>query len=626
MAFDLIAHLRVVDQATAPLRKMTAGFGKAVGAIGALTAAVGVTALAFKSLDKAMSFESQMSSIKALTGATADEMKRMQTLALKMGASTKYSALEAAAGIEELLKAGLTPAMVQAGGLEAALNLATAGELGLADAAEIMSTSLNAFKKDGISAAKASDILAGTANASATSVTEMRLSLAAVSAVAAGVGLTFEDTNIALGVFANMGLKSSDAGTSLKTMLQNLQPTSKTQIALFKKLGIVTANGGNEFFDAAGNIKSVADISGILRKSLGKLTNQQRSLALETMFGSDATRAANILYETGADGVKKFRDEMSKVTALDVAKKKMDNAAGAVEQFSGAIETLQIAALLPTMPLIKRFANSAASMVEKYTPQITAAIERMSTQASTFLDKHFTNNPEFQKLTTLEAKIKFVYEDIMASFKTWMSNGGSDKLAAVSQSVIDTLASTLKASQPLIDAAIRVGTAIGKGMLDGIKQFAKDNPELAQLGIFAATPGPIPVKIAAAVAAPGAMQASETWNDPDIPMWKKALAFPYEFFHGGRKLGEGTVFDKSNSHSGGISSVPRNNYPAVLHRGESVLPSGEARKYRNGGGSGGGVSVTGNTFVVRKDSDINDIATQLFHLINDADNAMGGAY
>jgi hypothetical protein len=225
-----------------------------LGKAKALVAAFAIGAVVTTSFGSAMNFEEQLSSIKALTGASAAEMQQMQSLSLKMGAATKYNALEAAKGIEELLKAGLTPAQVKAGALEAGLNLATAGGLDLAKAAEIMSTALNAFRKDGMSAAQASNILAGTANASAASVEELQYGLAQVGAVAAGVGLSFKDTNVALGTFANYGLKGSDAGTSLKTFLGNLQPVTDKQTALFKKLGLVTAKGGNQFFTAAGKI------------------------------------------------------------------------------------------------------------------------------------------------------------------------------------------------------------------------------------------------------------------------------------------------------------------------------------------------------------------------------------
>lgn len=181
---------------------IAAGLPTALAGIGAGMAALGT-------INLAADFESQMSTIKALTGASGEEMKQMTDLALEMGSATKYSALQAGQGIEELLKAGLSPATVQAGGLEAALNLATAGGLELADSAEIMSTAMNAFKSDGLEASEVANTLAGAANASATSVGELKFGLSMVSAVASGLGVSFKDTNTALAVFAQNGLAIS---------------------------------------------------------------------------------------------------------------------------------------------------------------------------------------------------------------------------------------------------------------------------------------------------------------------------------------------------------------------------------------------------------------------------------
>ncbi|UHA74460.1 phage tail tape measure protein [Paenibacillus sp. 481] len=341
--------------------------GAALMSAPALAVGAGAAYAVGSSTKKAMDFEAQIDSVQVLGGLANNEMGKVQALALKMGATTKYSALEAAQGMEELIKAGMSTKQVMGDGLEASLNLAAAGGVELAEAAEIMSTAMNAYSKDGMKAADAANILAGVANASATSVEEMRYSLSAVSAVASGVGMTFRDTSIAMGLFANKGLKGSDAGTSLKTMLATLQPKSKEQIKLFHQLGLMTSKGANQFFTAKGKLKDLSQISGLLQKSMKHLTDQQRAQALQTMFGSDAVRAGNILFEAGAEGVKKFNKEMSETTALDVAKGKMDNAKGAVEQFSGAMETLQIAALLPTMPLIKKVATAAADFVGSMT-------------------------------------------------------------------------------------------------------------------------------------------------------------------------------------------------------------------------------------------------------------------
>jgi TP901 family phage tail tape measure protein len=630
MSIDLIARLRLVDEMSSRLRRVAGGLGsfsgKVIGAsaaIAGLGAGITAAAVAVKSLSKAMDFEAQMSSIAALTGATNKEMEQMQALALKMGAATKYNALEAAQGIEELLKAGLSPATVQAGGLEAALNLATAGGLDLAAAAEIMSTALNAFQEDGMTAAQAADILAGTANASATSVEELRYSLSMTSAVAAGLGMNFEDTNVALGLFANRGLKGSDAGTSLKTMLQTLQPVTDDQIELFKALGLVTADGSNQFFDAAGNIKSLNDIAGTLRKSMAKLTNQERQHALKLMFGTDAVRAATILFKEGAEGVDKFRDEMSKVTALDVARKKMDNAAGAVEQFHGALETLQISGMTPLLPIIKDMANAAADFIEKYSPQIVAGMQSMVDKAKAYVKKNFIDNPEFQKLTTLESKIKFIFNTLMDDFNKWWNESGAASFQKITEKITSVMVDGLSTAVPRLT---EVGLKLGKGLVSGIIAAIKEDPVASAVmfggagGAVAGLPGAVIAGGgAAAVAGYNSMKTTGDLNDKfrSGQMTPEQAA---EYTRVSQELADKSVWSSiggmisGKGHAGGLRNVPYNNYPAQLHAGEAVLTREEAKRWRGEGGASGGsgsVVITGNTFHVREEADIEKIARQL---------------
>lgn len=367
-------------------------FGAAAVAIG------GALGLATK---KSMDFEQQMSYVKSVMN--PDDANKyseaLTNLAIKLGADTKYSALEAAQGMEELVKAGVSTQDILNGGLSGALSLATAGGLELADAAEIASTALNAFRDDNLSVAQAADILAGAANSSATDVQEMKYGLAMTSAVAAGMGLTFKDTATALAVFAQNGLKGSDAGTSLKTMLSRLVPMTEGAYTTMESLGLVALNTNkafkvlskegfkpaskdlgdiydaldryvekstglkkgtdkfekafskasnalgimdNKFFDANGNIRTMTEISGELSKALDGMTAKDKQEALYTIFGSDAIRGALILGKQGAKGFNEMAKAMSKIKAADVAAERMNNLKGKIEELSGAFETAQI--------------------------------------------------------------------------------------------------------------------------------------------------------------------------------------------------------------------------------------------------------------------------------------------
>lgn len=314
--------------------------GMLMGTSMQMAGAAGIGFGAFNAVQNYSDFTAQLSQIKALTDLDSQTMEQVKAKAMELGDATTFSSTEAAQGMTELLKAGVSVKDVLGDASEAALNLATAGGLGMGEAAEIMSTAMNAFHMD--DATHAADILAGAANASATSVQEMRYSLAACSAVAAGAGVSFDDTNTALAVFAQNGLKGSDAGTSLKTMLQNMIPTTKTQMEAFAELNLLTENGTSAFFDASGNMKSMADIAALLQDRLKGLTKEQQMTYLNAMFGSDAIRGGMILMREGAKGVKDMYDAMSKVTAADTAAVMMDNLKGSLNELSSAWENLTI--------------------------------------------------------------------------------------------------------------------------------------------------------------------------------------------------------------------------------------------------------------------------------------------
>lgn len=366
MSMNISFRIQAIDDFSSVMSNLESQTQKAFDTIGGLGKAItgmsiaGAAGLGLAA-KSAMNFESQLSSIKAVTGATNEEMAKISELATEMGEKTKYSSTEAAQGIEELLKAGVSLTDVLDGGLEGALSLAVAGELELAEAAEIASTALNAFKADGLSVTKAADLLSGAANASATSVGELKYGLSMVSAVASGVGMSFKDTSTALAVFANSGLRGSDAGTSLKTMLLNLSPSTEAASEMMGQLGLLTKQGTSAFYDANGSIKSLAEISELLKTKLTKLSDEQRQMALKTMFGTDAIRAANILYKEGAAGVETMFGAMSKVTAVDVMNERMNNTKGKIEELKGATETMAISlgtALLPTISKLVVFVQS----------------------------------------------------------------------------------------------------------------------------------------------------------------------------------------------------------------------------------------------------------------------------
>jgi TP901 family phage tail tape measure protein len=359
---------RGVDQAEADLQGLeksagSTAFGMQDASKTMARGGIAIAAALGAGVVVAASFEKRMSAIEAVSGATADEMSRLEQKALDLGRTTAFSAGESAQAMEELIKAGLSVDDVLNGAADATVALAAAGEVDMPTAATIASNAMNQFNLAAKDMVGVADSIAGAANASAIDVNEFGQSLSQVGAVANLAGLSFDDTATAIALLGNAGIKGSDAGTSLKTMLNNLQPTTTKQKELFNELGLAVGKSGNAFYDAQGNLKSMSEIAGVLSTATEDLSRKERQMALETLFGSDAIRAAAVIAENGAKGFDKMGESMSKVSAAEVAKTRMDNFAGALEEAKGSLETLGITVGSILLPALTQVVNKITQLL-----------------------------------------------------------------------------------------------------------------------------------------------------------------------------------------------------------------------------------------------------------------------
>lgn len=426
-AWDITIKLK--DKVSSGFDKVSNTVTTPLGMLGIGAGAVGISGLITNSAKKSMDFTAEISNIKALTGMQGADIELIRQRALELGKSTKFSALEAAQGMTELLKAGINVKDVLGDASQSALDLAAAGDLSLPEAAEIMSTSMNAFKMN--DSTKVANLLAGAANASATDVREMKYALSQVSNVAGGLGLTLDDVSTGLAVFAQNALKGSDAGTSMKTMLQRLIPTTKPAIEAFEKVGLLEADGGSAFYDVSGKIKSMEEIAELLHNSMKNFTEEQQSVLLNDMFGSDAIRGGLVLIKEGAEGIRKMRQEMTKFTASSVALEKLNNAKGSIEQLRGAFETFQIEALAPLEPAITKIANAFTDLFSNTSvlDGVKGRVSDVSDSIIGFIDE-LSGNEQFQQMQWGD-KIVFVLDRAMEAVDKWASGPGGEQFGKV---------------------------------------------------------------------------------------------------------------------------------------------------------------------------------------------------
>ena len=358
-----VARMRTAttDMARTGASSMEANAGawnKAAGAAAIGGAAIGgVLAMSAKAY---MEFEASMSGVGAVANATAKEQKALGEAAIKAGQDTVFSAMQAADAEAELLRAGVSVSDVLGGALTGSLDLAAAGQIGLAESAEIAAQAMNIFNLEGEDVGHIADVLTAGANKSAAGVDDLGMALAQGGLVAKQTGLTLEETVGTLSAFADNSLKGSDAGTSLKTMLQRLNPTSAEAANLMDELGL-------RAYDSQGNFVGLAEYAGMLQDAMSDMTPEMRNAAMATLFGSDAVRGANVLYEQGEAGMRKYIAAVDdQGAAARMAARQTDNLKGDIDTLMGTLESAFINAGSGGNEGLRSLVQTLQGLVDKF--------------------------------------------------------------------------------------------------------------------------------------------------------------------------------------------------------------------------------------------------------------------
>jgi TP901 family phage tail tape measure protein len=296
-------------------------------------------------------YDAALTDVAAATRATESELSALEDAARSAGKTLGFSAREGLKGIEALSKAGVSNADIMGGALTGALSLAAAGSLDVGVAAETAAAAMTQFGLSGQDAAHVADLLAAAAGKSQGEVSDYAQALNQVGLVASQTGLTIEETTAALAAFGSAGLKGSDAGTSFKTMLLSLNGTSDESKALMQELGISA-------FDAQGKFVGLEKFAGNLQDALKDMSAQQRNSTLQTIFGTDAIRAANVLYNQGAAGIREWGDKVNDAGfAAETARIKNESLEGHFKKLSSAAENASNSFVEKLSPALKGIAD-----------------------------------------------------------------------------------------------------------------------------------------------------------------------------------------------------------------------------------------------------------------------------
>jgi len=311
-------------------------------------------------LNSAAQFEQSMNIMQAVSGATESQMAALQAQALALGRDTAFSAQEAAAAQLELAKAGMDVNQVLAA-TPGILNLAAAGNIGVASAAEIAANAINAFGLEAAQTGEVADLLAAAANSSSVEVLDLAQAFNMSAAVASSYGFSINEVAAALAVMGNNGIKGSDAGTSLKTMFMRLAaPTAKAK-RLMDEYGFAV-------YDAQGNMNNLGTILGSIEAGLGGMSEAQRNATLQTIFEADAIRAINIMLKEGSTAYDEMAGTITRAGAAEeAANAHMKGLSGALKYFKGTLDSVLIESASPFLETLSGMVRGAADMLEGIT-------------------------------------------------------------------------------------------------------------------------------------------------------------------------------------------------------------------------------------------------------------------
>lgn len=314
----------ITKTAVAGITTAIAGVSTGIGGLGAASISVG------------KNFETAMSKVQATSGASADDLEKLKEKALEMGASTKFSASESAEVLNYMAMAGWkTEQMI--GGIGGIMDLAAASGEDLAMVSDIVTDGLTAFGLSANESGRFADVLAAASSNANTNVSMLGESFKYVAPVAGALGYSIEDTSVALGLMANAGIKASQSGTSLRTLMTNLASPTKNSAMAIQQLGL-------NIQDAKGNMLPFNDVMVQLRDGFNGLTEAEKAQYAEMLAGKEGMSGLLAIVNSSQADFDKLTGAINNSSggAAEMAEIMSDNLQGRLDELSSRLETLGI--------------------------------------------------------------------------------------------------------------------------------------------------------------------------------------------------------------------------------------------------------------------------------------------
>lgn len=467
-------------------------------------------------------FEAGMSQVKAISGATADEMVDLTAKAKEMGATTKFTATESAEAMNYMAMAGWKPKQML-NGISGIMALAAASGESLASTSDIVTDAITAFNMKAEDADRFSDVLAAASANANTNVAMLGESFKYVGPVAGAMNYTIEDTALALGLMANAGVKSSMGGTALRRSISSLAaPTAKVAETMDKY--------GISLTDQEENAKSLSGVIENLRESLGGLDKTEKTAAVSTLFGSEAMAGMLAIINASESDYDKLESAIRNSTgaAVEMQNTMLDNMQGSFVLMTSAIDATKSELGERLAPYLESFAEWTTEIMPDATEVIDTFADAFDNKVSAMTNQENWNNTDFI------GKVNIAWDTLIGEPLTdWMTGDGSHLFSQGLTSLLSSTGKVVTGKGKFTDVvgAILLGkgtlNAVSgvKGLADGIGALgAKVSATLPGVGSFInGLSGVIPIaaSVTAGLAAVGAAIDANNQKEIEISLAKQ---------------------------------------------------------------------------------------------------------
>ncbi len=465
--------LKAIDLVTAPFKKV---LGLITNPVTQMAAFAGVSLGVADTINTFKDFEQGMANVQAISGATGTELEELISTAKKLGESTMFSAAQAAEAMENLAMAGWKSKDIISG-MPGLLDLAAAGSVDLATAADVTSSALAQFKLDASESTRVADVLAATATNSKTDVAGLGESLKMAGTQAGALGYKIEDVAFALGLMGNAGVDASSAGTALRSALARMSKQEGLTAEESNAVSEAMKKVGVSLTTSEGKSKSLMTVIKELRQGFKGMTETEQAATAANLAGMYAQSGLLAIVNASEKDFNKLSEAISKAqgSAEKMAATKMNTLQGSLLYLQSAAEGVKIAIGDKLQPYVKGLVDWLTAHMPDVQNAVGQAVDFITGKIDNVMAsvKSLTGSQEWQKAETLWDKIKLAWGKIIVEpFDNWWNSTGKTWLAGKANEIGSGLGTALKEGilgllGIDVGSVVADGVSIGASFMDG---------------------------------------------------------------------------------------------------------------------------------------------------------------